>query len=73
MCYTVSGVGLLIQYFPLTVFHPVRCANQILWKPNIFNKKAPDLYVEIRLDQVVQRTRVIKRNLTPTWDEDLTL
>ena len=80
MCYVVSsiGLGLLIQYFPLTVFLLVKRANDIQWKANIINKKvfnktAPDLFVEICLGGLVQRTRVIKRNLTPTWDEELLL
>ena len=79
-CYAVSSIGLslLIQYFPLTVFLLVKSANDIQWKTNIINKKifkktAPDLFVEIGLDGLVQRTRVIKRNLTPTWDEELLL
>jgi C2 domain len=47
-------------------------------KTNIINKKvfkkmAPDLFVEICLDGLVQCMRVIKQKLTPTWDEDLIL
>jgi Ca2+-dependent lipid-binding protein len=50
----------------------VRGAAEIQWASTLFHK-TPSLYVEINVDQVMQRTRVIKRNLTPVWDETLTL
>jgi hypothetical protein len=44
--------------------------NEIQWAAS-FLHKAPNLYVEVQLDGNVQRTRVVKRNVTPTWNETL--
>jgi hypothetical protein len=59
---------------PLTVFHyPVSTVDQIEWPKKLFRNKSPNLYVEVQLGQSVQRTRVIERSMTPTWNEELPL
>ena len=59
---------------PLTVFYyPVSTVDQIEWPKKLFQKKPPNLYVEVRVEQLVQRTRVVNRSMTPTWDEELPL
>jgi len=55
------------------ILSPVRGLNETQWRANRLHGKTPSLYVEIGLEQVVQRTRIVKRNLTPVWDEDLVL
>jgi hypothetical protein len=59
----------------LTVFYyySVSTVDQIEWPKKLFRNKPPNLYVEVRLEQSVQRTRVIERSMTPTWNEELPL
>jgi Ca2+-dependent lipid-binding protein len=48
----------------------VGSATGIQWK----NKKPPNLCVEIKEDHSkAQRTRVIKRSLEPSWNEDFSM
>jgi C2 domain len=59
---------------PLIVFcYSVSTVDQIGWPKKLFRNKPPNLYVEVRLGQSVQRTRVIERSMTPTWNEELLL
>jgi hypothetical protein len=59
---------------PLTVFYyPVSSVDQIEWPKKLYRNKPPNLYVEVRLEQSVQHTRVIERSMTPTWNEQLPL
>ncbi|KIM82890.1 hypothetical protein PILCRDRAFT_7772 [Piloderma croceum F 1598] len=51
----------------------VSSVDQIEWPKKLFRNKPPNLYVEVRLGQSVQRTRVIERSMTPTWNEELPL
>ncbi|KAL5512428.1 hypothetical protein ACEPAG_3420 [Sanghuangporus baumii] len=43
-------------------------ADNLHWQPTLHDK-VPDLYAEGQLGNVTRRTRTIKRNLTPVWDE----
>jgi hypothetical protein len=61
--------GILLR----SLCYPVSSVGQIEWPKKLFRKKPPNLYVEIRVEQSVMRTKVVNRSLTPTWDEELPL
>jgi hypothetical protein len=46
--------------------------RQIVWAGGIF-QNLPNLYVEIQVDQSVQRTKVVKKNTAPIWEADFYL
>src|SRR3984885_14921440 len=73
--YFTRSVSLVIgNSLPLIVFYyPVSTVDQIEWPKKLFRNKPPNLYVEVQLGQSVQRTRVIERSMTPTWNEELPL
>jgi hypothetical protein len=68
--YTLHGQFRCYLGFILSIdVFSVRGFEQIVWTQSRFNK-APNLYVEIRLEQSVWCTRIVKRSATPTWDEE---
>ncbi|KAI0685266.1 WD40-repeat-containing domain protein [Cytidiella melzeri] len=48
-------------------------AQDVLWKAGVRYTKEPDLFVEIAVDKVCRKTKVVKKTLSPTWDEDIPL
>ncbi|KAJ6534529.1 hypothetical protein DFH09DRAFT_122306 [Mycena vulgaris] len=49
-------------------------ANVISWNPGLLRRESPNLYIEIDQDgSHILTTSVIKRDLTPKWNEDLNL
>jgi Ca2+-dependent lipid-binding protein len=40
------------------------------WSKSRSKKKSPNLYVEIKLEESVQKTEVIERNKAPSWNEE---
>jgi hypothetical protein len=73
--YFERSVSLVIKDSPpLTVYYySVSTVDQIEWPKKLFRNKLPNLYVEVRLEQSVQCTRVIDRSMTPNWNEELPL
>jgi len=69
----VTGSVVSIDRLYLTNTRSVGSVNHILWRPATFQPKVPSLYVEILIDGDVQRTRVIKRDIAPTWNTDFIL
>ena len=66
LTYLLSGILRSLCY-------PVSSIGQIKWPKKLFRNKPPSLYVEVRVEQSVMRTKVINRSLTPIWDEELPL
>jgi hypothetical protein len=64
----VSSADHLDYILSVDVFS-VKGVDQIVWTRSRFSK-SPNLYVEIRLEQSVWCTRIVKRSVTPTWDEE---
>ena len=62
-----------ILFRSLWFHYPVSTVDQIEWPKKLFRNKPPNLYVEVRLGQSVQRTKVIERSMAPIWDEELPL
>jgi hypothetical protein len=71
--YVARSVSLIIEKFPplIEFYYPVSSVDQIEWPKKLLQNKPPNVYVEIQLEQSVLRTRVVKRSMTPTWDEEL--
>lgn len=61
----------LIQYL-LMWLRLVDGVSEIVWAQGFF-KKLPNLYVEIKVEESVQRTKTAKGARTPSWKEDFYL
>ncbi|KAI0685675.1 WD40-repeat-containing domain protein [Cytidiella melzeri] len=48
-------------------------AEDVVWKSRIGHSKLPDLFVEVSWGNISRKTKVIKKSLSPTWDEDMPL
>ena len=60
------------------VLHPVHSVGSLSWPSSFYSKFRsnfkPDLFVEIYVDQKqVARSKTIKKNLEPKWDEVITM
>jgi hypothetical protein len=71
--YVAQSVSLIIVKFPpfIEFYYSVSSVDKIEWPKKLFQNKPPNIYVEVQLEQSVLRTRVVKRSMTPTWDEEL--
>jgi hypothetical protein len=45
----------------------------IAWAGLPMGTATQDLYVEVRVDELVQRTKAVKQNRTVLWNEDILL
>ncbi|KIM73366.1 hypothetical protein PILCRDRAFT_728873 [Piloderma croceum F 1598] len=47
--------------------------DRIVWPKKLFQKKPPNLYVEVQVGESVQHTRVVERSTTPAWNEEFSV
>jgi len=47
----------------------VDSASMTAWPKNLPNNESPDIYVEIRLEKIVQVSEAVERSETLTWNE----
>jgi C2 domain len=69
--YTVSPLG--YQCFLSINTLSVGSIDGVVWPKKRFQKKPPNLYVEVQVEGSVQRTRVVERSSTPVWNEEFSV
>ena len=59
---------------PFLIFPAVISADVTAWIRRLSMKEAPNLYVEVAVEEsLVQHTKLIQRNETPSWNENFQL
>ena len=69
--YTVSPLG--YQCFLSINTLSVGSIDGVVWPKKLFQKKPPNLYVEVQVEGSVQHTRVVERSTTPAWNEEFSV
>ena len=69
---------MLIEKSLTVVLNPVHSVGNLSWPSSVYSryrsKLKPDLFVEIYVDQKqIARSKTIKKNLEPKWDEVITM
>ena len=71
---SIQSAFTALEYKSDAVSLPVGSADIIAWTGISLGADPADIYVEVELEgRVVQRTRGVKRNGTPSWNEELSL